>query len=83
MTFAREIMEMELNPEHKHFLKVMAAKQSVMASVFTATARVREGLLRPVDNDGLDAMLGRIKGRSNGVTAVEQGVELTAADLFG
>jgi hypothetical protein len=62
MDHAKAVMAMELNPEHKNFARLMSAKQSVLASVFTATARVREGLLRPSSDDGLDDILARIKG---------------------
>lgn len=62
MAHAREIMEMQLNPEHKHFARMLSAKQSMAASILTATARVRDGLLRPNSDDGLDALLARIKG---------------------
>ena len=62
MDHAKAVMQMELNPEHKNFARLMSAKQSVLASVFTATARVREGLLRPSSDDGLDDILARIKG---------------------
>ena len=62
MDHAKEIMRMELNADHKNFARLLSAKQSVLASVFTATARVRDGLLRPSSDDGLDDILARIKG---------------------
>jgi hypothetical protein len=61
MDHAKAVMAMELNPEHKNFARLMSAKQSVLASVFTATARVRDGLLRPSSDDGLDDILAGLK----------------------
>jgi hypothetical protein len=80
----RDILQLELNPEHKNFLRVLSAKQAASSSVLTATARVREGLLRPVNDDGVEALLRRVKG-TGGVRVDEVGVVLapvTVDDLF-
>ncbi len=63
MKFAEDTMAMDVNPEHKHFARIMGMKQAISSSVLTATARVNSGALRPGGDDGLDAMLARVKGR--------------------
>ena len=77
LKYVRDILELELNPEHKNFLRVLSAKQAASSSVLTATARVRDGLLRPVNDDGVEALLRRVKG-----TEKEAAVLVTAEDLF-
>jgi hypothetical protein len=80
MDHAKAVMAMELNPEHKNFARLMSAKQSVLASVFTATARVRDGLLRPSNDDGLDDILARIKGGEAPVPGGDGIVEMLESD---
>lgn len=61
MAFAREVMEMKLDPDHKNFPKVLSTKQAIASSILTATARVRDGLLRPTGDDGLGSILDRVR----------------------
>ena len=61
MAFAREVMALELDPEHKHFAKVLSIKQAVASSILVATARVNSGSLRPSGDDGLADILARVK----------------------
>lgn len=60
MDFAEYIMRLEVDVNHKQFARVLAIKQSVSSSILTATARVRAGLLRPTNDDGLAAVLAEI-----------------------
>lgn len=51
--FAEQILEMPMpKADDKTFAKVLSIKQAVAQSVFTTTARVRDGLLRPASDDG-------------------------------
>lgn len=59
--YARAVMSMELNPDHKHFARVLAAKQAVASSIFTASVRVDAAGLRKQTNDRLGELLERVK----------------------
>jgi len=59
--FAREIMELPLNPSDKHFAKLLQVKTVITQAVFTATTRVRPGDLREKDDDGVGALLAEIR----------------------
>ena len=42
--------------DDKNFGKVLAVKQAMAQSIFTTTARVRDSLLRPAQDDGFEAV---------------------------
>ena len=63
---AKAVMEMELpDPASPNFKIVMSAKQAAMQSIFTTTARVRDGLLRPAQDDGFDRVRAAIAAAEN------------------
>lgn len=68
LDFAEQMMAMDLDPDNKHFARLVGIKQQVMGSVLTVMARVRPGDLRDRPDDGLDDLLRR--------TATEAGAEL-------
>lgn len=53
------------DPDERTFGKVLQIKQQVAQSLFTTTARVRDGLLRPATNDGMDAVLAAVRQAQN------------------
>lgn len=57
LDFAERIMAMNLDPDHKNFSRLLGIQQSIASSMLTATARVRDGLLRPSNDDGLADLL--------------------------
>lgn len=74
--FARDIMELPLNPTDKNFGKLLSVKQAIATAVFTATTRVRPGDLRDRDDDGVGALLAIVK---RGI--LQEGPELDPAPL--
>ena len=64
MAFARQVMDMELDPESRNFAKVLGVKQQIASSILTATARIRDGLLRPSNDDGIAELLETVNRRS-------------------
>lgn len=60
MTFASQVMAMKLDPDHKNFPKILATKQAIASSMLTATARVRDQLLKPSVDDGFSKVLAAI-----------------------
>lgn len=66
MAFAEEVMSMKLDPQDKNFAKVLSVKQSIASSILTATARTREGLLRPEQSDGMDVVFDAIRAEGGG-----------------
>lgn len=56
LRFAAEVMAMKLDPDNKHFPKILATKQAIASSMLTATTRVRDGLLKPGTDDGFAAV---------------------------
>lgn len=56
-------MEMP-DSDEKAFARVLSAKQAVMQSAFTTTARLRDGLLRPANDDGMAKVLAAMKKAS-------------------
>jgi hypothetical protein len=78
--FAREIMEMDLDPENKHFAKILSAKQAITQSMLTATARIRAGLLKPSEDDGMDEVLAALKKTAG---EEEPPPTVTEDDVFG
>jgi hypothetical protein len=61
MRFALEIMKMELDPDERGFSKLLGVKQQIVTSVLTATVRTRPGDLRDREDDGVGALLKRLK----------------------
>lgn len=59
--FAREVMAMPLDPALPTFSKLLGVKEGIAKAVLTATARIRPGDLRERDDDGVGALLDRIK----------------------
>lgn len=78
--FAREIMEMDLNEDSKHFAKILSAKQAITQSMLTATARIRAGLLKPSEDDGMDEVLAALKKTAG---EEEAPPTVTEDDVFG
>ena len=62
LSFAEEVMSMELDVDHKHFARVLAIKQSIASSTLTVMARVNGGTLRGAKEDGLAALLAELNG---------------------
>lgn len=54
-------MDLELDPEDKHFARILSAKQAVSSSMFTASVRVDSSSLRKQTNDKLGEILNLIK----------------------
>jgi hypothetical protein len=55
-------MRMRLpDPSDKNFATVLRMKKEITAAVFTTTARVRDQMLRPTTDDGMEAVLAEIK----------------------
>lgn len=52
---------MPLDPDSKNFAKILGIKQSIASSMLTATARVRDQLLRPGADDGFAKVLAAIR----------------------
>jgi len=66
MKFVEDVMDMDIpDPDERTFGKVLQIKQQVAQSLFTTTARVRDGLLRPATNDGMDAVLAAVRQAQN------------------
>ena len=59
--YARQIMEIELDPDHKHFARMLSAKQSVASSMMTASVRIDASGLRKQTNDRLGELLDLVK----------------------
>lgn len=72
-----EILELKLEPDHKQFGKLLSIQASMTSSVLTATARVRSGDLRGVDDDGVDGLLAELRREDEAPPAT-----VTAEDLF-
>lgn len=54
-------MALELDPDHKHFLRVLAAKQAMASSIMTASVRVDASGLRKQTNDRLGELIDLVK----------------------
>lgn len=63
-----KIMSMDLDPEHKHFAKVLSVQQSIIGSVLTTTARVSSSRLRGKETDNMAEILDAIKKAKSGAT---------------
>jgi hypothetical protein len=47
--------------DERHYGRVLAIKQAAAASIFTITARVRETVLRPQNDDGVGKVNAMVK----------------------
>lgn len=54
-------MQIEIDVEHKHFARLLSAKQAVASSMFTASVRVDAAGLRKQTNDRLGELLELVK----------------------
>ena len=70
MRFSLEVMRMHLDPDERSFNKLLGVKQQITTAVLTATTRVRPGDLRERDDDGLGALLDKLKA-GEGLTIAE------------
>lgn len=77
MRFALEVMRMELDPDERNFNKLLGVKQQILTAVMTATTRIRPGDLREREDDGVGALLAKLK-RGEVLTDAEP----TAEDLL-
>lgn len=69
MKFALWVMKLEIDPDERSFNKLLGVKQQITTAVLTATTRVRPGDLRERDDDGLGALLEKLKRDGAGPTA--------------
>lgn len=79
---ARQVMEMPLDPNHKHFAKVLQIKTTITQAVFTATTRVRPGDLREKDDDGVGALLDEVRKESGEAQQYEPDPDDRAGEDF-
>ena len=64
LAFSRKIMKMKIpKPEDKSFAVVLRMKKEITSAVLTTTARVREQMLRPDTNDGMEDVLAELARR--------------------
>lgn len=61
LKFALEIMQTKLDPDERSYNKLIGVKQQIMAAVMTATTRIRPGDLREREDDGMGALLARVR----------------------
>lgn len=61
-------MELPLDPNDKNFPKVLSTKQSVMASVLTASVRVNDGALRKKNLDRIGELLEEVRRADDPIT---------------
>ena len=54
-------MDLELDPEDKNFPRVLAAKQAMASSIFTASVRVDANSMRQQGGDRLGELIDRVK----------------------
>ncbi len=66
MAKALEILELQLDPEHKQFGKLLSIQASMTASILTLTGRHRTGDLRGLDDDGVDGLLAEVRAADLG-----------------
>jgi len=52
---------MELDPDHRNFARVLAAKQAMATSVFSASVRVDAASMRKQTNDRLGEIIDLVK----------------------
>lgn len=62
----REVLLMPMpDPTERTFGKVLQIKQQVAQSLATLTARVQSGMLRPPEDDGMEAVLEAVRQAQN------------------
>lgn len=61
LAFAKQIMEMKLDPDDKNFPRVLAAKQSVASSIMTAAVRTKNDELNTRSTDKVAQLLEEIE----------------------
>lgn len=49
------------DPSDKSFAVILRMKKEITAAVFTTTARVRDQMLRPTNDDGMEAVLAALR----------------------
>ncbi len=62
--------------EDKNFGKVLAVKQAMAQSIFTTTARVRDSLLRPNEDDGFEAVKEALRRAENDDREPEEKIDV-------
>jgi hypothetical protein len=70
--FAREMMALPLDINHKHFSKILSVKQAIATALLTATVRVRPGDLRDKDDDGVGALLAAVKAAGGALAETDE-----------
>lgn len=68
MKSALDIMAIELDPDHKHFAKILSVQQSIIGSVLTTTARVTSNRLRGKENDHMADIIDAVQKARSGAT---------------
>ena len=71
MKFSLEVMRMQLDPDERSFNKLLGVKQQITTAVLTATTRIRPGDLRERDDDGMGALLAKLKAGDEGPSAAD------------
>ena len=61
MSAAEEILALELDPDHKHFMAVFTGKRAVISAILSATARVTPGRLRGAEVNHMDAIIEEVQ----------------------
>jgi hypothetical protein len=65
-------MALPLDINHKHFAKILSAKQAIATALLTATVRVRPGDLRDKDDDGVGALLAAVKAAGGALAETDE-----------
>lgn len=58
---AERILNLEINPDHKHFMNVLTRKQAIINAILTATARVTPGRLRGQEQDHMGDVVAAVR----------------------
>lgn len=61
--------------DDKNFATVIRMKKEITATVFTTTARVRDGMLRPTGDDEMEAVLEELNGMGEGAQPKDEPFE--------
>ena len=65
-------MEMEIDPDHRNFQRILSAKQQITQSIFTATVRVDAAGMRKQTNDRLGEILALVKAERAAPKALDK-----------
>lgn len=76
---AIEIMELELDPDHREFGRLLSLQSSITSSVFSVTSRINNEALRRAPTDKIGGLLDELKAASGEAPAEKA---LTLEDLF-